>query len=117
MNNWVQVRVPFIVDGPTIDDHAFTVLDELYELTGIKDPDVFVDLGERRVTIELFSVGESLIDAVNTGIAAMRSAIHAAGGATHGWEDRFAGLHDPTLFPKDTPLTEWEATETTFSPA
>lgn len=118
MEHWIRLSVPFVVDGPSIDDHAFVVLDGLFELTEhsqIRDPDVYVDVGKRAVTLELLAGGPSELDAVRSGLAAMRTAIHAAGGTTHNWEDDFADLTNVEMFPTETPRAEWERTETTYS--
>lgn len=115
MPKWIRLSVPFVVAGPAIDDHAFIVLDHLHDLDDIVDPDVYIDLSESLVTLELITKGTSDLDAVRNGLAAMRTAIHTAGGTTHGWEDDFADVSDLTPFPIDAPTTEWEPTETKFT--
>ncbi len=116
MSLWVRLSVPFVVvGGQDLTEHAYQVLDHLYELDGILDPDVSLDTGEHLVTLELLCRGDDQFSAARAGVDAMRTAIHAAGGMTHGWEDAFADLSDLTLFPVGKTGTEWEPTQTTFT--
>jgi len=52
---------------------------------GVEDPAVGVDLEKREASFALIAEGERPEDAVAAAIGTIRTAIHAAGGATPGW--------------------------------
>jgi hypothetical protein len=60
------------------------VMEEFLTLR-VDDPGIGVDLQRREVSIGLVAQGEGFEDAVAAGMNAIRTAIHAAGGATPGW--------------------------------
>lgn len=70
------------------EDHGSRLMTELLALErvgSVADSAVSLDLDNRRVEIEVIGLGPSFDEAAETADAAIRSAIHAAGGATPGW--------------------------------
>ncbi len=92
----VRVEGKATVDGPIeetvyteggLADHTDKVMEHLVEL-GVRDPYVGLDLEqhELEITFEFESSGNEPFEAIEQAIAQLRTAIHAAGGATPGWE-------------------------------
>lgn len=85
--------VPFnvTIDGeqPTLEDLAFSVLDELMELDDVTDQTLDINLATSVVTFEVLARGDTPGEAIDRGLAAIRTAIHAAGSHTHGWNEAF----------------------------
>lgn len=80
-----SVRTP---SATALFEHADSVMEELLLLEAkdnIMDSAVSADHAANQVTIELVGCGSDGMDALLHGITAMRSAIHAAGGATPHW--------------------------------
>lgn len=63
-------------------NHLSEVLDGLMEIDGIIDPDINATLSEGRVEIVVIINTNDELSAAETAIVAVRTAIHAAGGAT-----------------------------------
>lgn len=70
-------RVP---DPDQLASHLGDVLDALMDVAGVLDPDVSATLSEGHVEITLSLDTEDELTAVEQGTAAVRSAVHAAGG-------------------------------------
>jgi hypothetical protein len=72
--------------APDTDVEEFfgRVMQELINL-GVDDPGIGVDLAKREVSVGLVAEGELPEDAVAAAMTTIRTAIHAAGGATPGW--------------------------------
>ena len=62
-------------------------MDELLALTSIEDPIMSGSLAAGDVEVTVTVEAESLSDAIVAADSAIRSAFHAAGVFTHGWED------------------------------
>ncbi len=69
-----------------LEDVLEPLMDALAPLDGISDADVGLDLGDGRLDVCMFVAATSNDEAVRLGIAAMRTAVHAAGGYTPEWE-------------------------------
>ena len=92
-----SVNVPVQVIGYTGDlgDTIEQVVDELAKLNKCNrdlldfaaDSDATDDTADFTVTVQ----APSLEDAMTTGMSCIRSAIHATGAATHGWDDSAVG--------------------------
>jgi hypothetical protein len=67
-----------------VDDFFEQVMEHLVDL-GVDDPGVGLDTRARRVTISATAEGADVGQALNEAVAAIRTAIHAVGGATPGW--------------------------------
>ncbi len=77
------------MEPKALTSHCSDVMDELVKLEesgcGIDSPAVSVDTTLGQVEIELRAQGETFEDAQRMGLLSMRTAIHAAGGATPDW--------------------------------
>lgn len=80
--------VELTVTGPMGDFEAHTdrLMDALLSLQDLIDPDIGGNLAARRVDITMTVEADSIPDAAYKSLCAVRTAIHAAGGATPGWE-------------------------------
>jgi hypothetical protein len=65
-----------------LSEHLGRVLDALLDLEGVVDPDVNATLSEGHVEIFVVVNTDDELAAVEAGVIAVRTAIHAAGGAT-----------------------------------
>ncbi|MHB8512360.1 MAG: hypothetical protein ACYDCC_09265 [Actinomycetota bacterium] len=75
-------------DGMPTDDtenHLDSVMQELLKLSDVNDAAIGVVEATASVEITVTIDATSLEEALNRGSAAIRAAIHAAGGATPGW--------------------------------
>ena len=84
------VIVNFRTGGGPADEPAFnqfldTVQDELLELDSVTDPTLSASLADRTISIMLTVDADSPESLVTTGMAAIRTAFHAAGAATADW--------------------------------
>ena len=66
------------------------VMEQLVSLSGpgcdVDDPAISLDLGTQTVTVELLVRGEDFDAATRNADIALRTSVHAAGGATPAWE-------------------------------
>lgn len=69
-------------DPDALADHLADVMDALMELDRITDPDVSATLTQGHVEVTLVLDAPDELAAVEVGVAAVRRAIHAAGGTT-----------------------------------
>jgi hypothetical protein len=112
---WLHIEVPFTVVGQnelderSLEEHVYEVLDHLGHLD-VHDETISADLKTGLVTIELVAGGDTEGAALEVGLGAIRSAIHAAGGCTPDWptlDDAFPG------FDHEGPHGEWTKAEPT----
>lgn len=76
-------------DADVFDAHVDDVAEGFANLTGDLadvDGDVGSDLETGRVDLCMTLTSESYVEAMTKAVAAARTAIHAAGGSTRGWE-------------------------------
>ncbi len=86
----VSVQQCLLVDGWDVHECADAIMEHLVELSEtegsrVLDSAVDADSEEGSVMIEVTVTAEDLGEAVNTAIAAMRTAVHATGGNTAEW--------------------------------
>lgn len=66
------------------------IMDEMLKLEesdcGIKDTALSLDIREMTLIVECLASGRNLSEAATCASSAIRAAVHAAGGATHGWD-------------------------------
>lgn len=94
MKVWVNIPVQVIGYQGDLGDNIDLVVQELEKLTQCNpalldysaDSDATDDTGEFAVTVSASSLAEGL----QTAMSCVRSAIHATGAATHGWDDEQA---------------------------
>jgi len=87
----ISAHREFVVSGDPDDDvdgHTDRFMEELLALEDDKltDSAVGVDLGTGLVEIEVTARGETFEEALSIADAAIRTAIHAAGGMTPNWQ-------------------------------
>lgn len=97
----MQIRITCTVvphDGETNEDleRSFdATADAFYELSGIWDQSIDFDLSEKTMAFDLSLEAASQVDGVTRAYSCVRSAIHAAGGHTPGWEHQVSmDMHD-----------------------
>jgi len=73
-----------------LEDHLDAVLDELLDLDEIIEPDYAATLALGKVAFTMAVDAETQDEAQTAFSVCMRTAIHAAEGATPDWEARFA---------------------------
>jgi hypothetical protein len=90
----LAVNASFTASGDDADNLALLtdgIMGELVDLAdsdpNMDDPAISLDLVEESVLFELTARGEDFDAAWSHALACLRSAIHAAGGATPGWEN------------------------------
>lgn len=86
----VEILIAFELHGQSRAgaDAVSPVMDELLRLEhhdNIVDSALSFDADQQQVTIEVVGCGEDEMEALVHGISAIRTAIHAAGGATRQW--------------------------------
>jgi hypothetical protein len=94
-----HLEAGFIMTGGSVeerDEMTDRVMEELLNL-GVQDPSVGGSLTSGEVQISLTLNASTKREAISKANALMRTAIHAAGGATPGW---------PTLSPEGKPHAE-----------
>ena len=87
--------VELVVTGSEEDLRAnvLRVVDALYDLHDVVDPDVGGSFAQGTLDVSMILDADDLTDAVKRGLTAVRAAIHAACGATPGWEHYFHEAH------------------------
>jgi len=90
---WQFIIVP---DGATdIETQAEAIMDSLVDLEHVDDrlssSGVGLDLAAMTLDVEVTVRGDDYQDCVQHALAAIRTAIHSAGGATPGWPGPSAG--------------------------
>lgn len=82
------------VDRDAFEEHVEAVLVELSALDGISDADAMVDYSQPKVTFSMVVTSDAPSQAVERAVMSMRTAIHAAGGGTPGWEKLITRMID-----------------------
>lgn len=72
-------------DRETFESHLDDVAEAFIDVANV-DGDVGVDFETGRVDLCMTLTSDNYVDAVTGAVAAARTAIHAAGGSTPGWE-------------------------------
>lgn len=79
--------------GPRLDPLMEALLDLEAAGDGITDPDLAADLSTGCVDVQMTVDADDPASAMVKALAALRSAIHAIGDATPGWETATAVMH------------------------
>ena len=95
MNNAFHLEIVVSVEAE--DSHEFEslfdrVANAFFDCDGIANADVAADVGAHTLTFELDVEADREADALERSLAAVRTTLHAAGGATPGWENHFRML-------------------------
>lgn len=88
-----------------IEEHLDDVMRELDGLQAV-DSSIDLDLSDRSVRFEVLAQAANPIEAVNVASAQIRSAIHAAGGATPDWPTLDAGVWGVQLIASSSTLID-----------
>lgn len=105
----VEITTVFSVrtnDKDGLGAHSEAVMEQLLLLEAadnIIDSAVSTDRGKSQVTIEVVGCGADDMEALIHGVTAIRTAIHAAGGATPDWPD---GLENWNIIEQTASLPE-----------
>lgn len=87
---YLEITVKATGLTPTqVDDLFDPLADAVYELTDVIDADLGARLNHAEFDVTMAIDADNELTALSQGIAAVRCAIHAAGGATPGWEEHF----------------------------
>jgi len=90
-------EVRFIGDLSTFQDRVCALEDALLDLedvdSAITDPDIAADLIACRVDVQINVIAEDPAEAATKALCTIRTAIHAIGDATPGWETASAVMH------------------------
>ena len=73
----------------TMDELFEPLADAVYDLADVIDADLGADADSGRFDFTMAVDADSEVAALQAGLVAVRSAIHAAGHATPGWEEHF----------------------------
>ena len=79
-------------DDQTIRSDVDAVADAFFDDEDVFDQDLAVDIASKTLTFSLNVDASSEVHALEAGIGAVRSALHASGGGTPGWEDHYRML-------------------------
>jgi hypothetical protein len=83
--------------GPLDDARLSALADELFELDAsdpvVEDMDVTAAIGDEHVTVAMCVDAEDPAQAATKALCVVRTAIHAIGGGTPGWETSRTVLH------------------------
>lgn len=89
-----------------VEEHLDLVMEELLNLDAV-DPAISLDTSDNSVVLSVAVTAPNPIEAVNTGSAQLRTAIHAAGGGTPDWPDVHSEAWGITLLSsKSTPARD-----------
>lgn len=66
--------------------------DAVYDLSDVIDADLGANLADARFDFSMAVDAETEVEALQQGLAAVRTAVHATGGSTPGWEDHFEAV-------------------------
>ncbi|MGH1550999.1 hypothetical protein ACRAWB_18200 [Leifsonia poae] len=89
----LEVVVAADVAGPKDFESLFdAVAEAFFDCDGLQNADVSADLRAHTLTFEMDVEGGREADALERALAAVRTTLHAAGGATPGWERHFRML-------------------------
>jgi len=88
-----ELSVQGIKMSPETFDEAFdAIADALYDCQGIENADLAGDSSTQIATFSMDVEHDDEIEAFRIAIGAVRTALHASGGATPNWEQNFSML-------------------------
>jgi hypothetical protein len=104
------IEFTFELGGPDVVPGLETHLDEVaaaFAEIETVDGDVGADLETGRVDLCMTVPSDSRVDALSTAVIAARTAIHAAGGGTPGWDNFLTKLLDDDEYLVRSAPSEW----------
>lgn len=84
-----EQSIVFLGDLSDFDARTDRLMDALEGLGGVADPDLAVNLRTGEVDVTLIVEADDYPSAANKAMSDLRTAIHAIGDATPGWEESF----------------------------
>ena len=90
--------LPTAVSREVVEEHIEDVLLELDSLDGITDADILIDYGKHAVMFSMYVEAADHAEALPKVATSLRTAIHAAGGGTPGWEKLIAKMLDSARY-------------------
>ncbi|HEX7309011.1 hypothetical protein [Lentzea sp.] len=91
---YVEVTCASSAVAMDLENHLDAVMDALQSEPGIEDADIGANLTNGTVEFCLHLDAEDSSDALRKAHVLVRSALHAAGGATPGWEQMIQAIRD-----------------------
>ncbi|WP_144710994.1 hypothetical protein [Curtobacterium pusillum] len=92
-NYLVHLECAALVDGADDITAAFDLIaDALFELEDVHDQDLSADVGTRTLTFSVGVTADDEFGALDRALGAVRTALHAAGRGTPGWEQHYRML-------------------------
>jgi hypothetical protein len=76
----------------SIDTLTDAVYEHLLEMSDVIDPDMAVNLAEGKIDVQMIVEASDELEASAKAACILRTAIHAVGGATWGWEKHIRGV-------------------------
>ena len=99
----MHVRLTFEVSSEQSVEKVFeAVADALFELDAsnptLLDADVAATVAKNLISLAIIGMGECIDAASANAVSAIRTAIHASGGATPGWDEEVSPLVQASVF-------------------
>ena len=99
----IQLRLTFEFSSASEPEDIYdAVTNALFDLEAVSpslhDADVTANLGKSTITLSVVGEGETFEAASANASSAIRSAIHASGGATVGWEETVETVRAQAVF-------------------
>ncbi|MFT4051095.1 MAG: hypothetical protein QM677_02455 [Microbacterium sp.] len=85
MNDWA-IEIVVQAAGPVSDETFAAVADAFYDLDNLEDHDVSAEKSAATLTFGMSLSARDEVEGLTAAMSAVRTALHAAGGATPGWE-------------------------------
>ena len=87
MNTYMTIhKLQFLGPLDDFDTRTDRLYEALWELHGVSDPDMAANMSEGTAEVTMILQAKGLDEAVTRSTASLRSAIHAIGGSTAGWD-------------------------------
>lgn len=99
----IQMRITFQFVSESDPDHVFdsvagALFDQESASDTLFDADVTSSVSESTISLAIVGTGETIDAASANASSAIRSAIHASGGATPGWDLTVDGIRHQAVF-------------------
>jgi hypothetical protein len=90
-------EVQFVGDAAELEERCGLLMDALLDQessdSAIEDPDIAADLSQTRVDVQMLVEADDPAEAMTRAQTVLRTAIHAIGDGTPGWETQQAVMH------------------------
>lgn len=112
--HYIEVIVQMHLTRERMEQLTETLVDAVFELSGVIDPDLAVDYRELQFEFNMAVDAEDSPDALRTALSAVRTALHQVGEPTPGWDDLFRIIKEtilPEPFPAEASAQEGNSLE------